>query len=336
MRISHHFVLCENNRPHSVWSLEPFFARFPQRKLTTGSHRMIGKLGIVGIVALYALATAVAPANAQTELKEKTVKVGGDFTFKRVGVPGSGSAKRITVQIDPNAEVYRLTPGEDPRRPGDPRPEAALQLPPGLVPDAPTDFDWYWEAVSPAISVDAGRQFQDALIAIQQGAARIGTPRLQTLQRISDAHGIDILTATIGTDVSPALVLAVIAIESAGRPTAVSHAGAQGLMQLMPDTARRFGVSDSNDPKQNIRGGVAYLDWLLNEFGRDPVLALAGYNAGEGAVAKHQGVPPFAETRAYVPKVLAAWNVARGLCVTPPELVTDGCVFIGPRVASGN
>lgn len=278
---------------------------------------------------------ASAPAWSQEEEGPKTVKVGGDFTFKRVGVPQSGAPKRITVQIDPNAEVYRLTPGGDPRRPGDPRPEAALALPPGLIPQTPTDFDWYWEAVSPALGVDAGTRFTNALLAIQNGADRVGTPRLQTLQRIAETHGIDILTATIGTEVSPALVLAVIAVESAGKVEAVSHAGAQGLMQLMPDTAKRFGVSDIRNPKQNIRGGVTYLDWLLKEFNRDPVLALAGYNAGEGAVTKHQGVPPFAETRAYVPKVLAAWSVARGLCLTPPELVTDGCVFVGPRVATG-
>ena len=65
----------------------------------------------------------------------------------------------------------------------------------------------------------------------------------------------------------------------------------------------------------------------MEEFGNDPVLALAGYNAGEGAVRRHEGVPPFNETRAYVPKVLAAWNVARMMCSTPPELPGDGCVF---------
>lgn len=275
------------------------------------------------------------PAWSQDTSAPRTAQAGGDFTFKRVGVPGSGAGKRITVQIDPNAEVYRITPGGEPRRPGDPRPEAALRLPPGLEPDAPTDFDWYWKAVSPAVGVDAGARFRDALAAVQQDAGRIGTPRLQTLQRIAEMHGVDILTATIGTEVSPALVLAVIAVESAGRTEAVSHAGAQGLMQLMPDTARRFGVTDIQNPTQNIRGGVTYLDWLLKEFNRDPVLALAGYNAGEGAVTRHQGVPPFSETRAYVPKVLAAWSVARGLCLTPPELITDGCVFVGPRIASG-
>ena len=271
---------------------------------------------------------------AQSAPVPKTVQVGGDFTFKRVGLPGRSAGKRITVQIDPEAEVYRITPGGEPRRPGDPRPDAATVLPPGLVPHAPTDFDWYWEAVSPAIGADPMLRFQTALVAVQESAVKIGTPRLQTLQRITETHGVDILTATIGTEVSPALALAVIAVESAGQVQAVSHAGAQGLMQLMPATAKRFGVNDSMNPRENIRGGVTYLDWLLKEFGGDPVLALAGYNAGEGAVAKHLGVPPYAETRAYVPKVLAAWTVARGLCLTPPQLVTDGCVFVGKRIAS--
>jgi soluble lytic murein transglycosylase-like protein len=98
-------------------------------------------------------------------------------------------------------------------------------------------------------------------------------------------------------------------------------------MQLMPATAARFGVEDRLHPAESIKGGVAYLDWLLARFGGDPILALAAYNAGEGAVEDNGGVPPYAETRAYVPKVLAAWTVARGLCVTPPELASDGCVF---------
>ena len=116
-------------------------------------------------------------------------------------------------------------------------------------------------------------------------------------------------------------------IESMGNPAAVSSAGATGLMQLIPATAARFGVSDATDPAQNIKGGVAYLNFLMNTFDRDPVLVLAGYNAGEGAVAANDGVPPYAETRDYVPKVLAAWTVAQGLCMSPPELVSDPCVF---------
>lgn len=284
-------------------------------------------LKLFGTMALFAGFAAV--AWAQTP---ETQQEGGDFTFKRVAPPQSGDGKRINVQIDPDAEVFRITPGFTPRRPDDPTPDVSSALP--TVPAPPTEFDWYWEAVSPALGFDAAARFELAIDAIRKNALRIGTPRLQTMQRIVEAHGTDILAETIGTQVSPALVLAVIAIESAGRTEAVSSAGAQGLMQLMPATAERFGVGNSFDPKLNIKGGVAYLDWLLDEFGRDPVLALAGYNAGEGSVAKHQGVPPFAETRAYVPKVLAAWNVARGLCLTPPQLISDGCVFVRQRASN--
>ena len=107
-------------------------------------------------------------------------------------------------------------------------------------------------------------------------------------------------------------------------------------MQLMPATAERFGVTDSTDPRQNITGGVKYLHWLMTRFEGDPLLVLAGYNAGEGAVDKHKGVPPYRETMDYVPKVLAAFNVARGLCATQPMLISDGCVFVGDRMAQAN
>ena len=86
-------------------------------------------------------------------------------------------------------------------------------------------------------------------------------------------------------------------------------------MQLMPATAERFGVADRTLPADNIKGGVAYLNVLMKLFDRDPAMVLAAYNAGENAVKSHGGVPPFDETRAYVPKVLAAWSVARGLCL---------------------
>jgi hypothetical protein len=102
----------------------------------------------------------------------------------------------------------------------------------------------------------------------------------------------------------PGLVLAVMAAESNFDPMAVSPKNAQGLMQLIPDTARRFGVRNLLDPAQNIRGGMAYLRWLLAYFEGDLALALAAYNAGEGAVERYLGVPPFAETRNYVLKIL--------------------------------
>ena len=100
-----------------------------------------------------------------------------------------------------------------------------------------------------------------------------------------------------------AVVRAIIHAESAYNPTALSRAGAQGLMQLMPPTAARFGVSDSYDAGQNIRGGVQYLAWLLKRFNGDLTLAAAGYNAGEGAVDRHGGVPPYSETQYYVRRV---------------------------------
>jgi soluble lytic murein transglycosylase-like protein len=101
------------------------------------------------------------------------------------------------------------------------------------------------------------------------------------------------------------LVHAVIQAESSYNPKAVSHAGAVGLMQLMPATAKRFGVSNSKNPRQNIDGGVRYLKFLLGYFNNNLKLALAGYNAGENAVVKHgRKIPPYRETRRYVTKVM--------------------------------
>ncbi len=105
-------------------------------------------------------------------------------------------------------------------------------------------------------------------------------------------------------DLDPALLTAVMEVESAFNPKAVSPKGARGLLQLMPATARRFGVEDSFDPQQNVDGGARYLSWLLDRFEGRTELALAGYNAGEGAVDKHDGIPPYPETRQYVTLVL--------------------------------
>jgi soluble lytic murein transglycosylase-like protein len=105
--------------------------------------------------------------------------------------------------------------------------------------------------------------------------------------------------------VNPKLVRAVIQVESAYRAQARSRKGAVGLMQLMPDTARRFAVKNPYDPVANIEGGIKYLKFLLDRFGSaDLELAVAAYNAGEAAVAKFRGVPPYAETRNYVQAVL--------------------------------
>ena len=242
-----------------------------------------------------------------------------DFTFKRVTVPQAG-AKRIIIQIDPAEQAAALAP-KQPTQSSPPNDTVAAS-----APTQPTEWDWFWSTVSPDRDKSGPKNVRAALDLLET-QQNMPQPRLQHLQSIAKAHGTDILKATIGTPVSPALVLALIAVESSGRIDAESHAGASGLMQLIPDTAARFGVEDSLDPAQNIKGGVAYLNWLIHHFQGDPILALAGYNAGENAVKENQGVPPYAETRAYIPKVLAAWRVARGLCVTPPELLSDGCVF---------
>jgi soluble lytic murein transglycosylase-like protein len=116
----------------------------------------------------------------------------------------------------------------------------------------------------------------------------------------AERHGLD-----------PELVLAVVGVESAFHPEAVSPKGAQGLMQLMPETAASLGVEDAFDPTENLDGGVRHLGALLARYGGDVERALAAYNAGEGAVARHGGIPPFRETREYVRRVLDRYERAK-------------------------
>ena len=108
--------------------------------------------------------------------------------------------------------------------------------------------------------------------------------------------------------VSPQLALAIIAVESNFNVTAVSPKAAMGLMQLIPQTAKRFGVKNAFDAQDNISGGLAYLRWLLAYFEGDVVLVAAAYNAGEGAVNLHRGIPPFDETREYVKRVMSRFG----------------------------
>ena len=120
------------------------------------------------------------------------------------------------------------------------------------------------------------------------------------IREISSRHGVD-----------PQLVESVIRAESAFNPTAVSRTGARGLMQLMPKTAVALGVRDSFNPRENIEGGVRHLRYLLDRYPGNVPFAVAAYNAGEGAVDAHRGIPPYAETQQYVQRVLqtgAAWS----------------------------
>jgi soluble lytic murein transglycosylase-like protein len=121
-----------------------------------------------------------------------------------------------------------------------------------------------------------------------------------------------IIEASRKFDVDAALVSAVIKAESDYNPRIVSHKGARGLMQLMPATARRFGVTDPFDPSANVHAGARYLRWLLDRFDGNAELALAGYNAGEGNVAKYAGVPPFRETVEYIRRIARYFERERG------------------------
>jgi soluble lytic murein transglycosylase-like protein len=117
------------------------------------------------------------------------------------------------------------------------------------------------------------------------------------VQSISLEHGVD-----------PKLVDAMVRVESAYDPNAVSHRGAMGLMQLMPETAARLDVDDPFDPEMNIRGGVREFSRLVHQYSGNLQFALAAYNAGEGAVAKYRGVPPYSETRNYVSRILTLYT----------------------------
>jgi soluble lytic murein transglycosylase-like protein len=146
-----------------------------------------------------------------------------------------------------------------------------------------------------------------APVAAAGGAA---TPFDGMINQAASKHGVD-----------PALLKALIRQESNFNPAARSPAGASGLTQLMPATAASLGVTNPNDPAQAIDGGAKYLRQQLDRFGGDQSLALAAYNAGPGAVQKHGGIPPYAETQNYVRKVL---GYAREYAATPAPALTPG------------
>jgi hypothetical protein len=132
-------------------------------------------------------------------------------------------------------------------------------------------------------------------------------PSDRTMERFT-RYNAHIREAAVLYQIPEELVRAVIKVESNYDPRAVSHAGAQGLMQLMPETALRMQIRDSFDARMNIFGGTRYLRILANTFNGDLVLTIAGYNAGEGAVIRHGGIPPYEETQGYVVKVLQYYH----------------------------
>jgi soluble lytic murein transglycosylase-like protein len=146
-----------------------------------------------------------------------------------------------------------------------------------------------------------------------------GLPRAPARLREPDPELDLVIDQHCGTqDLEPKLVRALIQVESAWNPVAVSRAGAMGLMQLMPDTAALLDVADPYDPDQNVRGGTLFLRRMLDRFGGRVDLALAAYNAGPGAVERHGGIPPYAETRDYVRRILGLYAGPEVVAVKAP------------------
>jgi len=185
---------------------------------------------------------------------------------------------------------------------------------------------WFWGKV-PAKVAQGSRAGALGVIATERAQGRRLFGSKAMLRRVLGRYRGEIEAAARRSRISEALIVAVIMVESGGNARAVSPAGAEGLAQLMPGTARRYGVSNSFNPGQNLAGSAAYLSDLIGMFKGDVVLALAAYNAGEHAVLRHKGVPPYRETRAYVPKVLAAFQLAGQYCARPPRAARRRCQF---------
>jgi len=153
------------------------------------------------------------------------------------------------------------------------------------------------EVSAPALSAAPAAAAATSLDGFTTGDAQVDSLIVESARR----HGVD-----------PVLIYAIMHRESAFKKRALSHKGASGLMQLMPATARRFGVRNIWDPRENVEAGTRYMRWLLDTFGGDVRLALAGYNAGEGAVMKYgYRVPPYSETQEYVRRITERYALMR-------------------------
>ena len=151
------------------------------------------------------------------------------------------------------------------------------------------------------------------LLATPKELTQSGEPYSAVVLARSAQYDPIIERAAASTSVAPDLLRAVIVVESGFNARAVSKKGAVGLMQLMPETARRYGASDRYDPRQNVHAGARYLRSLIDRYDQDLELALAAYNAGEDAVDRYGGqIPPYRETRAYVPRVLRVYATLLG------------------------
>lgn len=264
--------------------------------------------GLVLAAIFFGFGAAATDSPAVAGQLKNSVRAGDRSAMNIVRVPKRGEKRLARRSVAPAAAVARAAP-----------------VTPAAARPRRIDHAWFWERHRPDAPASAGR-WVEALASLETrrsaGNALFDAARLDAIAR---RYRTQIASAARAHGVSELLLLAVIAVESAGQSQAVSPKGARGLMQLIPATARRFGVADSFDPAANIGGGAAYLDWLLRTFRDDPILALAGYNAGEGAVQKYKGVPPYAETRDYVVKVFDALAAAKALCAATADSPRRAC-----------
>ena len=303
--------------------------------------------GILGITGILAAALVASPASAGTLYK----CVGSDGVPNYVSKRVSGASCSVVSSYRPTRDVPRYVPptpapvatpvaaaAAPASQANDSSTAVAAQAAPTAVPPtpAPTTAGRVQRVISGQVysyMKDGVRHYTSSRPAQVANIGAVRTIQYSYIERCfacgvnsrvnfgsvrlnTQAYSTEIASAAREFGVEEAVVRAIIHAESAFNPTALSRAGAQGLMQLMPPTARRFGVSDSYDAGQNIRGGVQYLSWLLRRFNGNLTLAAAGYNAGEGAVDRHGGVPPYKETQYYVQRVAQLADRYRGELAT--------------------
>lgn len=244
-------------------------------------------------------------------------------------VPGSNSAASLTMLATKGAVTFPAV-SEDAKQ--EPRPEPRPQIPAETTKPAAS------EALKPATVPESSKP-QAAAATVPapppptpaaSTAAPVAPPppdRLEQLRKAADMlievntalgaprspYGQIIYDIAVRHSINPQLVAALIHVESAFNPRAVSRKGARGLMQLLPSTARRFGIQRKRDlfnPVKNLEAGVRYLKWLTERFGGDVQLTLAAYNAGEGAVDRFGGIPPYHETQQYVQRIFGLLGLA--------------------------
>jgi len=183
---------------------------------------------------------------------------------------------------------------------------------------------WFWNRV-PARIDDGSRARAMSVVAYARERGMQFGVSAASARRVLVRWLPEIEAAAGSGGINSALLAALVLVESGGDPRAVSPKGAMGLGQLMPGTVRRYGVRDPWNPAENLKASASYLSDLIDMFRGDLVLALAAYNSGEGAVLQYRGVPPYPETRDYIPRVLGAFELTGRFCETPPRAARRRC-----------